>query len=105
MIVARFLPRSRPFDTVTSIISNVKNVKRFELIANEGLGGKIIIGIGFEGLDSIVQKNAHLVQNIMRNARAEDILIESYKQFMKMRRKVAKQMVGRGFYTMDELDR
>ncbi len=99
MIVARFLPRSRPFDTVTSIISNVKNVKRFELIANEGLGGKIIIGIGFEGLDSIVQKNAHLVQNIMRNARAEDILIESYKQFMKMRRKVAKQMVGRGFYT------
>jgi len=100
MIVARFLPRSRPFDTVTSIISNVKNIKRFEIIANKGLGGEITIGAGFEGLDSIVQKNANLVQNIMRNARAEDIHIESYKQFMKMRRKAAKQMVGTGFYTI-----
>ncbi|HUT63108.1 MAG TPA: FAD-linked oxidase C-terminal domain-containing protein, partial [Anaerolineae bacterium] len=49
---------------------------------------------------SIVQKNANLIQNIMKNAGAEDIHIESYKQFMKMRRKAAKQMVGTGFYTI-----
>ncbi len=100
MGVARFSRRSKPFNAVTTIISNCENVKRFELIANAGLGGEIIIGTGFEGIKSLVKKNINIVKEIINNARADDFHVRNYYTFMSQRRKAAKSMVGQDFFTI-----
>ncbi len=100
MGVARFSRRSKPFDAVTTIVSSCENVKRFELFANAGLGGEIIIGTGFEGMKSFVKKNINLVKEIMNNARADDFHVRNYYKFMTRRRKAAIRMVGQDFYTI-----
>jgi len=100
MAVGRFPPESKPFNAVKTIISGLKNVKRFELIANEGLGGEISIGVGSEGIKSIVKRNINFSQEIMNHAGAETISMEDYKKFMLKRRKLAGHLIGPGFYTI-----
>ena len=100
MTVARFLPESKPFYTVDSIISSLRDIKIFELIANEGLGGEISIGVGFEGIKSLAKRNINFAQDIMNHAGAETVRMKDYKNFMAKRRIVAKTLIGSGFYTI-----
>ena len=99
MAEALFPPQSKPFEAVDAVISGFHNVKRFEFIADKGLGREITIAVGFEGMDSPVSKYLHSTCDMMHNAGAEKVRIKDYNKFKAKRRKVARHIAGPGLYT------
>ncbi len=99
MAEAFFPPQSNPFKAVNAVISGSHNVKKFEFIADKGLGGEITIAVGFEGMASPVSKYLHYASDMMNDAGAEKVRLSDYNKFKAKRRKAAHQIAGPGMYT------
>ena len=99
MAEALFIPQSNPFEAVNAVISGLHDVKRFEFVADKGLGEEISIAVGFEGMHSVVSKYLHSARDMMHNAGAEKVRFKDYKKYTTKRRKAAHHIAIPKMYT------
>ena len=100
VVLARFHSGSNPFRVLMETVSPVKSLTMYELIAPDGLGEEMLVGVGIEGMESIVQKDVALLQDKMNTCGAETVCVKDRKTFIGLRRKSGRMIVDSGFYTV-----
>ncbi|MFC1693960.1 FAD-binding oxidoreductase [Candidatus Latescibacterota bacterium] len=100
VVVGRFHRDSNLLRAICDVFSQVNYITMLELIAPDGLGGEVTLGIGLEGMETLVQKNITHATNILTDAGAGKVYTEDRETFMELRRKTATNMTGDGFITI-----
>ena len=98
--VARFSPGSFPFEVINTIILQVKDITLLEIIAQNGLGSDVIVGVGSEGMESLVRRTVKHIEDKLDLAGAVEITRENHETFMAIRRDVSRNMVCPHFITL-----
>lgn len=100
MVVGGFRANARPLEEVSGIGISAGPVKRAELVAEQGLGGEVFLGIGIEGMDSLVESRVADIRERMERAGADSIREEAQDAFMEKRRLAATVMAEAGMMTL-----
>jgi FAD/FMN-containing dehydrogenase len=90
-------------DAVGAAFGAVRNgsaVKFYELIADGGLGGGIIVGVGMEGMEPAVARGSAGVRTMFERAGARTVEEMSPDAFTAMRRAASERHVGPGLITV-----
>lgn len=98
MVVAHFLNHAGACRAVSRVLADFGEVKRFELVALDGLAGAVMVGVGFEGMDFFVRRESGRLAELLAADGAETVVCKNYNTFRKKRRKAAAKMAGLGLY-------
>jgi FAD/FMN-containing dehydrogenase len=75
-------------------------VKFAELIAESGLGGEILVGVGIEGMGKAVARGAAAVRAALERAGARSVDEERPEEFFRRRRDASERHAGPGLVTV-----
>jgi len=100
VVKARFIQGSDPLRAVKAVFSDIREITMLELIAPGGLGGDVTVAVGCEGMEKIMRRIHIRLQDIMKTAGADDILLQKREAFTRMRREASKNLVNAGFVTL-----
>ena len=100
VVKARFIQGSDPLRAVKAVLSDIREITMLELTAPGGLGGEATVFVGCEGMEKIVRRTHLLLQEVMKAAGADDIILLERAEFTRIRREVSKNLVNAGFITL-----
>ena len=80
VLVGRFGVSSEPFAVSREVETAGSTVKFSELIAGEGLGAGILVGVGVEGMEGAVNRTAARVHDMLESAGAESASPKSWRR-------------------------
>lgn len=99
VLAGRFGPESDPFDTASGVGSAGGSVKFVELVAENGLGGEILVGVGIEGRERTVARGAAAVRAALERAGALSVDEERPEEFSRRRRDASERHARPGLVT------
>lgn len=100
MVAGRFNSGVSAFEAVCGLETVGGPVKRAEIIAEQGLSGTVLAGVGVEGLESIVEGGVAAIRRRMEDAGAESVREVEPESFMTDRRRASAAMVESGMLTL-----
>jgi len=100
VVKARFIKGSDSLRAVRAALSDIREITMLEIIAPDGLGGEVTVAVGCEGMEKIIRRSQILLQDVMKAAGADDIILQERKAFTNMRREASKNLVNAGFITL-----
>lgn len=100
VVVASFHHGEKFFRALKKIVSKIRNVTMVELMAPDGIGGEITLGVGIDGMEAITRRSRDTVKETLIGAGALNICEEKRENFMELRRKAGRNMVSSGFFTV-----
>jgi len=96
VMLGRFGAQAEPFSAAQRVETAGSAVKYSELIAGEGLGGSILVGVGLEGMEGAVDRATARVRDILDAAGAESVTEIAPDSFVRARRAASEQIARPG---------
>ncbi|MBA7582120.1 putative FAD-linked oxidoreductase [subsurface metagenome] len=101
VVSARFSDGAKAVSAIMSLIDSHYDMSMLELIACDGLGGEITVGVGLDGMEKIVSGNSEKVKRAMLKSSAVDVSVGEKSRFIPLRQNAAKMLSGDGIITLD----
>jgi glycolate oxidase FAD binding subunit len=96
VLIGQFSGEHDFLDVIAGVDSVGGGVKTCELVAENGLGGEVLVAVGLEGMEPMVAKGERAVRELLEKAGAVSVREETPGEFARVRREASSRMVESG---------